>query len=307
MKDILRYFPQSIYRIIEGQVEEKKNTLEEIRIRANKPIILKACYSEEVIDYRVTYKEIMEILQKICENSIYSYQNQIKNGFITLKGGHRVGITGNAIIENNKVINLTYISSLNFRIAREIKGCSKNVLKYILNIEENSVYNTLIVSAPGAGKTTILRDIVRNISDGIVGFNGLTVGLIDERGELAATYKGISQNDLGIRTDVIDNIPKSIGMKMLIRSMAPKVIVADEIGCIEDINAINEAVCAGIKGIFTAHGGNFEEILLNPILSNIINMHAFEKIIFLKNIGQRGTIDNVYTLNKKTGYIGYYR
>ena len=186
--------------------------------------------------YIVSSEDVIETLQNICENSIYSYQNQICNGFVTIRGGHRVGITGNVIMEDKKIINMNYISSLNFRIAKQIKGCSDKILKYILDLDNNTIYNTLIISEPGAGKTTILRDTIRKISSGIeqLNFKGITVGVVDERGEIAAMYKGIAQNDVGIKTDVLSNIPKSIGMKMLIRSMCPNVIVADEIGSKED-------------------------------------------------------------------------
>lgn len=152
------------------------------------------------------------------------------------------------------------------------------------------------------GKTTILRDLIRNISTGIqkINFKGLNVSLVDERGEIAAIYRGIPQNDLGIRTDVLDNIPKAIGMKMLIRSMSPKIISADEIGSIDDIEPINYAVCSGIKGIFTAHGSSFEEISINPTLKTLLNLNIFERIIFLSDKKQKAGIDCVYNLNKKT-------
>ena len=130
-----------------------------------------------------------------------------------------------------------------------------------------------------------------------INFRGKTVSLVDERGEIAAIYKGVPQNDIGIRTDVMDNVDKSIGMKLLIRSMSPEIIVADEIGKEEDIEAINYAVCSGIKGIFTAHGSNLKELKLNPSISKIINKHIFDRIIFLnKNI--KGKVETVYTLDK---------
>ena len=136
--------------------------------------------------------------------------------------------------------------------------------------------------------------------------NGLNIGLIDERGELAAMYKGIAQNDVGMRTDVLSNVPKWIGMKMLIRSMAPKIIVADEIGSYEDVEAINQAVCSGIKGIFTAHGGSMEDLMLNPALKELLKTHIFERIIFLSTKREKGEIEKVYALDKTNQeYVTY--
>ena len=148
----------------------------------------------------------------------------------------------------------------------------------------------------------MLRDLIRKISTGIekINFKGLTVGLVDERGEIAAMYKGIPQNDVGIRTDVLDNIPKAIGMRMLIRSMSPKVISADEIGSEDDIEAINYAICSGVKGIFTAHGSNLEEISINPTLKTLLKLNIFEKVIFLNDKHKKTEIETVYALNKKT-------
>lgn len=221
-------------------------------------------------------------------------------GYITIKGGHRVGITGNVVFKENKVLNINYISSLNFRIARQIYNCSEPIIEEILNPDNNSIFNTLIVSPPGAGKTTILKDIVRKLSDGDLTnkkVNPLTVGVVDERGEIAAMYKGISQNNLGMRTDVLSNISKAIGMKMLIRSMAPQIIVADEIGNKDDIEAINYAICCGIKGIFTAHGGDLRDLYANIDLTKLIKMNIIERIIVL-DYNKRGVARKIYYLDK---------
>lgn len=148
----------------------------------------------------------------------------------------------------------------------------------------------------------MLRDLIRKISTGIekLNFKGINVGLVDERGEIAAMYKGVPQNDVGIRTDVLDNIPKAIGMRMLIRSMSPKVISADEIGNENEIDAINYAICSGVKGIFTAHGSSLEEISINPTLKALLKLHAFERIILLNDKQRKAEVQTVYTLNKKT-------
>lgn len=243
IEEILKYFPKQIYILLKNTLMQDINLqrdLQEIRIRVGRSILLKTRQADIIIDYPINTSEILQILEKLCENSIYAYKNQICEGFLTVMGGHRIGITGTAVIENGKIINLKYITSLNFRIAREVINCSNSLLKEIIDRENNSIYNTLIVSPPGKGKTTMLRDIIRNISNGIgeIQFKGMTCGVVDERGEIAAMYKGVPQNDIGIRTDVIENISKSKGMKMLIRSMAPEVIACDEIGSKEDVQAI---------------------------------------------------------------------
>lgn len=234
IEEILRYFPNPIYTLLKNTLVQNINLqrdLQEIRIRIGRVILLKTRQADIIIDYRINASEILQILEKLCENSIYAYKNQICEGFLTVKGGHRIGITGTAVIEDNKILNLKYVTSLNYRIAREVINCSNSLLGEIIDKQNGSIYNTLIVSPPGKGKTTMLRDIIRNISNGNsqMHFKGMTCGVVDERGEIAAMYKGVPQNDIGLRTDVIENVSKSKGMKMLIRSMAPEVIACDEI------------------------------------------------------------------------------
>ena len=207
---------------------------------------------------------------------------------------------GSGVFKDNEIINLNYISSLNFRISRQVLGCSDAIIEEIINRKNNNIYNTLIMSPPGLGKTTLLKDIIKKISDGINGFRGLTISVVDERGEIAASYKGVAQNDLGIRTDILDNIPKAIGMKMAIRSMAPKVIVADEIGSKEDVDSIKYAVRCGTKGIFTAHAGSIEELKMNPELNVLLEECVFEKIILIKERLGNKIEKSVYSVKTET-------
>lgn len=286
LEELYRYFPSNIYNLLKStaiQNSKIEQELQEIRIRVNKPIILKLRKLEVVIEYEVSQTEILQIVEKLCNNSIYAYKNQMCEGFITIKGGHRVGLTGSAVIENGKIINIKYITSLNFRVAREIENCSYSILNQVVDIKNDTINNTLIVSPPGKGKTTMLRDLIKNISNGIpkINFRGRNCGVVDERGEIAAMYQGIPQNNVGIRTDIVENISKAKGMKMLIRSMSPEVIACDEIGSKEDIQAIKEAMLSGVKGIFTMHGSNLNDIKANTYINELVENKTIEKIIFL--------------------------
>ena len=286
INEILRYFPNTIYQIFLSVFNENtkiQDELQEIRFRVDRPILLKLREKDLILQYNLSQSEIIQILERLCENSIYAYKNQICEGFITVKGGHRVGITGSCVIENGKILNVKYISSLNFRIAREVLNCSTKVLREIIDIENNNIYNAIIVSPPGKGKTTVLRDIIRRLSDGIneISFRGKTCGVVDERGEIAAMYKGIPQNNVGIRTDVIENIDKNKGIHMLIRSMAPEIIACDEIGSKEDVEAIRYALFSGVKGIFTMHGKNLEDVKNNKAIYELIDNEEIQKVVFL--------------------------
>jgi len=295
LKIVLEYLPKTIRDKVELSQNVPNGQIEEIRLRASKPLMLKIGQETQIIDSIVQQQEILQAFERICENSVYSYRRQICDGYITIKGGNRVGIVGSAVIDNGQVININYISSLNFRIARQKIGCSNPIIREIIDFDNNSIHNTLIVSPPGCGKTTILRDIIRNISNGIneIEFRGKTVGVVDERGEIAAMYKGIPQNNIGIRTDVVDNMPKPEAIRILVRSMGPDVITCDEIGSIEDVKAIDYAMCSGVKGIFTAHGKNIDEVKQNPELSKLLNKHIFERIILL-NPEIRGDAKCIY-------------
>ena len=282
--------------------------IDEIRLRVNNPLMVCKMNEDFLINdhgeivqsvkeaYIVKEKEIHNSLQLLSQYSLYSIEEELSKGFITLRGGHRVGITGKVVLEGGEVKTIKYVNGLNYRVMREVKGCSRTVAQ-IIQRDEKDIYHTLIAGPPKSGKTTILRDLVRAFSMGN-GRSGLKIGVVDERSEIAGCHRGIPQNDMGIRTDVLDCCPKGAGIINLIRSMSPQIIVTDEIGSKEDLIAIREALNAGIKMITTVHGASMEELLNRPYIAQMIQDKLFEKIIFLDNSNGIGTVSKVIEVNE---------
>lgn len=297
-KELFEILPKTIRSKLE-QVD-KIHQLEELRIKVNKPLFIHIGSREEIWDYIATAEDIKYIMQRISNYSIYAFEDEIRQGYITIKGGHRVGLCGVCVIENNSIKTIKDISSINIRVCKEVIGCADKVMPYIIN--NNLVYNTIIISPPKCGKTTLLRDISRIISQGYKDkkFHGKNVSIIDERSEIGGSFRGIPQMDVGMRTDILDNCPKSQGIMMAIRSMSPDVIVCDEIGTEKDMESILMALNSGISLITTIHGFGIEDLYKRLVFKGIVENYVFTRGIVLSNKKGIGTIERIYdfTLGK---------
>lgn len=242
--------------------------------------------------YIVTETDVKETLEFVSNYSLYAYEDEIRQGFITVQGGHRIGLAGTVVLERGRIKSVRHISFINIRVSHQVKGCASKVLPYLW--EDGNVYHTLIISPPRCGKTTLLRDIVRSVSDGDDDKEGMTVGVVDERSEIGACYRGLPQNDLGMRTDVLDCCPKVDGMMMLIRSMSPQVIAVDEIGSIEDIEAIAYVINCGCKILATVHGKSIDDIKNKPVLRKLVEEKTFERYIVLNGSKKAGQVESIF-------------
>lgn len=293
-------------------------SIREIRIRAGKPVMIwmengeNVLYSDgtcgqmetggenfqsrlEIKDRAVVCadQELIRGILEICSrHSLYAYEREIGQGFLTIRGGHRVGIAGKAVVEDGRVKTVRDISSLNIRVAHEVKGCAEHVLPYLM--DGKTFLDTLLISPPGAGKTTLLRDLIRELSCGGTWGAGRNVSVVDERSEIAACFGGIAQCDLGPRTDVMDGCPKSEGMLMMLRSMAPQVLAVDEAGGEGEIQAMKYGMNCGCRILATVHGADIGDIMKRPVWRELAVEKVFSRYVVLTGNPKPGTIVEIY-------------
>lgn len=306
-REIFPVLPNSLRQIIAELPNDLLVQIEEIRLRQGKPLLVGLNRQDTFITplgkptdvpefaYSATDQDLLKAVQLISGSSIYAFEEEIKNGFITIRGGHRVGIAGKVIMDRGRVKTIKFITGLNIRVARELPGTADRVMPYLIDPLTKEFMHTIIISPPRCGKTTLIRDIIRQLSTGIsrIDFRGCTVGVVDERSEIAGCFNGLPQKDVGVRTDVLDSCPKAEGMMILIRAMGPQVIATDEIGRPEDAEALEEALNAGIKVLTTAHGANLAEIKQRPVLKELMERGIFKRIIVLGRSKGVGTIEDI--------------
>ncbi len=278
------------------------SSLQEIRMRVGRPLLLRYAGQEYglCMDGRIgTAAEGIMVSRELLEEtlscftgySLYAFDEELRQGFLTVPGGHRIGVAGRTVADGGQIQCIRNISFLNIRLAHQKQGCADVVLPYL--VDHGRLCNTLILSPPGCGKTTLLRDLIRQISDGSGSLDGYTVGVVDERSELAGSYLGVPQNDIGMRTDVLDCCPRAEGIMLLLRSMAPQVIAVDELGGSSDVEAIVRAFYCGCTLIATMHGSSYEDICGQPLLRPLVDAGVFERYLVLSGRPRAGTLQEI--------------
>ena len=291
--ELLNYISPKLRIYLQNLDKSIWDTAEEIRLSIGRPAVISFNGRFEYIKnpdspFICDKQVINETLMLITENSIYAVNDKLTNGFITLKGGHRAGVCGTVVINCDKITTIKNISSINIRIKHEVIDAAQKIMNHIVTNEE--IQNTLIISPPRCGKTTLLRDISR-----ILGAKH-KVSIVDERSEIAAVYNGVFQNDVGIHTDVLDSCPKTLGIPMVIRSMSPEVVITDEIGTVKDIDIIEFAAISGVKVIASAHGNSVAELKKKDNFRKMLKY--FDLFITLNSVGGTGNIHEILRRNQ---------
>ncbi len=301
-----RYLPEAVRRSVLALPRETETKVEEIRLRAERPLGVTGVMGEPFLTARglptqdptqallVHREEIESTLERMAGFSVYALEEELRQGFLTLPGGHRVGIVGHTVLENRRVRLIKQVGGLDIRIARAVPGSALAILPYLLD-GHGSLCSTLVVSPPRAGKTTLLRELIRLVSAGVpsLGLIGASVGVADERSELGAVDHGVPTLDLGPRTDILDGCPKAEGLLMLIRAMGPRVLATDELGRSEEAEALLEAVSAGVRLMATVHGTSLKDVKRRPGLRPLWEGGVFERAVLLSRRKGPGSVECV--------------
>ena len=294
-RDLAPYLPARVQEMLHTVADDAP--IEEIRLRAGQPLQL--CFTGfERLIYAVggrpavSGEDCADTLARICEQSIYAWEEELRNGFITLPGGYRVGVCGRAVGQDGRLERITDITSLNFRISRAIEGVCTPLLPLLA--DGGLPCSTLVLSAPGCGKTTLLRDLARRCAYGAPGIRPCRVAIVDARYELSGSVRGVPQFDLGPRTDVLTGSSKAEGMRLMITTMSPQVLVADELSTEADVNAAIEAVACGVRLLAGVHAGGPETLLNRPPMRELLRAKLFDRYVLLGRSRGVGTVEGVF-------------
>lgn len=274
--------PASLRALVESLGEARRRNVEELRLREGQALALVEAGREETPvafrNYRVNARDISWVLEAAGHGAVHVVLGQMRSGFLSVEGGHRIGICGSVAMRGDEIVNFRRISSLSIRFCHAVPGLAEPLLPQLL--EDGRLQSTLMFSPPGGGKTTLLRDLIRCVSDGI-GLAPLRVGVADERGELCGLYEGRPQHQVGSRTDILDGCPKAQAMLMLLRGMNPQVLAADEITAQEDVRAALDVAGCGVNLLLTAHGAAPEELRLRPVYRALLDSGVFRRFVWI--------------------------
>lgn len=290
MNEITEMLPETIRKHVLNLPREALEKMEEIRIRILKRVEIVVAGDPLFLPCEATYQDGITLLNELSQYSIYTLEEELKRGFITIQGGHRVGLSGRVITENGAVKAIRNVTSFNIRVAKQKKGIAE---PFISSIYHKAWMNTMIIGPPQTGKTTLLRDFARVMSTGIGNIPSVKVGIVDERSEIAGCINGIPQHEFGERVDVLDACPKAEGMMMMIRSMSPDVLVVDEAGRMEDTEAILEAVHAGVGLFISVHGYSLDDVISRPSIRPLVEHGIFRRYIELSRTRGPGTVQKI--------------
>ncbi|HLR80084.1 MAG TPA: stage III sporulation protein AA [Bacillota bacterium] len=292
MEEILRLFPEKIRQALEKQINRRWSAIQEIRFRLQQPLELVFNeHTEWLKSVKPGQNDGIFLLNQLSEFSLYRMEDELREGYVTIEGGHRVGLSGKVNTLHGHVKAIRHITFFNIRIAKQTIGASLPLIPYLYH---NRYLNTLLIGPPQTGKTTLIRDLARLIGTGWGKVGAHKVGVVDERSEIGGSNKGIPQHDLGIRTDVMDACPKDEGMMMMIRSMSPDVLIVDEIGSESDVKALMEAINAGVTVICTIHSHSLEELKKRPSLKPLFAQQVFRRFVLLNRQLRPGDIHRIY-------------
>lgn len=283
--NITRYLPQNLRT--NAQRADWTHALE-LRLRCGRAMSMLMPDGERSLGGEaVTAQDLDHLVLAASRGSIYAVQDSLAQGYITLEGGHRLGLCGSAVMENGRVKSLTRLSGASLRLARQVPGAADQAMALL----PRPISSTLIVGPPGCGKTTLLRDLIRQLSDR----EGLEISLVDERGEVAACRLGQPELEVGSRTDVLSGCPKAQGMLMMLRAMNPRVIAVDEVTDPRDIEAIRVCAGCGAAIIATAHGSSRHEMARRGLYRELFDLGVFQNLLFIHPQTRNVTLERMDT------------